>query len=143
MADSATSNLIGLLSVIAEYTRATSFDIIRERAYLKKHLLATSQMLSRLCRLGYVRLEISVEKQNRYRITDDGRSIIKLPVFERHTLFLQRKEVHPEGHKCCICGYSGPGLTRFQRKDYCTSHLNIDYEPAFIYRECSALSWER
>jgi hypothetical protein len=143
MPDLTISNLLSLLSVIADFNnRSISFENIKTRAMSKKNLHVTPSMVTRLCRLGYVRLETTPQQEHRYRATDDGRALLKLPLFERHDEFLRRKEVHPEGLKCCVCGYSGPGLTRFQKKDYCTAHLNVEYEPTFIYRAFSALSWE-
>lgn len=142
MPDPTISNLLGLLSVVASYTRSVCLCTIRERASSRKHVPATSQMITRLCRLGYVRIEPEEAGDAKYRVTDDGKQILTLPLFERHSSFLQRKEVHPEGRKCISCGYSGPGLTRFQKKDYCTECLNTKYEPTFVYRGCSALAWE-
>lgn len=142
MPDPTVSNLLGLLFVVSQYVRAASLDSISTRAISEKQLHVTSPMLSRLCRLGYLRLETDANKEHRYRITDAGRTLLSLPLFERHEEFLRRKEVHPEGHSCCVCGFSGPGLTRFQKKDYCPRHLNVEYKPVFIYREGSSLSWE-
>ncbi len=142
MPDPTVSNLLGLLYVVAQYARAATLDSITTRARTDKQLNITPSMLSRLCRLGYLRLEINTETGNKYHVTDDGRSLLKLPLFERHEDFLRRKEVHPEGHKCCVCGYAGPGLTRFQKRDYCMMHLNTEYKPTYIYSEGSSLSWE-
>lgn len=139
MPDPTISNLLGLLSVVANYSKYVCFDTIKKQASTKKHLLVTPQMLVRLCKLGYMVYDSAEE---RYMVTNDGRTLLTLPLFERHALFLQRKEVHPEGRRCSVCGHSGTGLTKFQKKDYCTDCLNTAYEPSFIYRGCSSLAWE-
>ena len=142
MPDPAISNLLGLLSSISSHARAVCFATIKERAASQKQILATPQMITRLCRLGYVRMEPIENCDTKYRITDDGNSILTLPLFERHDEFLRRKEVHPEGRKCFVCSYSGPGLTRFQKEDYCEACLNVRYTPSYTYRGCSPLAWE-
>jgi hypothetical protein len=142
MPDPTISNLLRLLSVVASYTRAVCFCTIKDRASSKKHIAATTAMIMRLCRLGYVRIELEENCESKFRITDDGKKLLTLPLFERHTEFLHRKESHPEGRKCYVCGFSGAGLTRFQKKDYCTDCLNTAYEPTFIHRSFSALAWE-
>lgn len=142
MSDPTISNLLGLLYIVAQYARAATLESITTRAHADKQLNVTPAMLSRLCRLGYLRLETNPATGNKYHVTDDGRALLKFPLFERHEAFLRCKEVHPEGHKCCMCGYAGPGLTRFQKRDYCTLHLNLEYEPTYIYTEGSSLSWE-
>ena len=142
MPDLTTSNLLRLLSVVAVCARSVCLSTIKERANLKNHLAVTTQMMMRLCRLGYVRVEPEEAGESKYRITDDGKQLLTLPLFERHFEFLHRKERHPEGRKCCVCGYSGLGLTRFQKKDYCTDCLNTPYDPTFIHRSFSSLAWE-
>lgn len=142
MSDPDISTLLGLLYTVSTQTRAVCFQTIKDHASSKKHIIATPQMLLRLCRLGYVRMEPEEGCETKYRITDDGRQILSLPLFERHTEFLQRKERHPEGRKCCVCGFSGPGLTRFKKNDYCPECLNSAYDPEFVYRGFSSLAWE-
>ena len=142
MPDPVVNDLINLLASIATHPRAVCYTTIKERALNKKNLRISSQMITRLCRLGYIRLEPVEDHESKYQITNDGLILLNLPLFERHTEFLHRKEKHPEGRKCYICGYSGPGITRFQKRDYCEKCLNSEYKPEYDRRECSSLAWE-